>query len=267
MPLNLNDLLDEEHRLREEVDRFTELYDPEQSETRVTFEALAAKLCDHFNRFEVFASETTPDIHQGSPGEAQLRAETCLNALELWADWIICARTIASDLGLPSSCVEPGSGTCFQMQRLVNTYLRSKAKKLRRKFVQDKLPAEGFSMRQTVSVNHVPKWVWIPALALTCALVLFFGAAFYLMPTMTRQQEGVFRILIALCGGFAASFMGGSASLRLGVPKNSALKFTFAATGGIALFVYLYRTPPWWDSGGEGRTGVQVTTSSDAGRP
>lgn len=92
----------------------------------------------------------------------------------------------------------------------------------------------------------VPRWVWIPALAFTALLLTFFLLVFFVFPTLSPDRRELLQILIAFTGGFAAFFMGGTIVLQLNAPRGNLGKFAVSATGGIALFIFLYLEPPFW---------------------
>lgn len=98
----------------------------------------------------------------------------------------------------------------------------------------------------TPQTRTTPRRVWIPALVFTSLLILFLIAAFFLTPTMTRNQQDLVRFLFALLAGFATLFLGGTALLQFGIPKNPALKLSLSATAGVAIFVFVYVYPPYW---------------------
>jgi hypothetical protein len=94
--------------------------------------------------------------------------------------------------------------------------------------------------------GSVPGWIWIPALGFTGLLLAFFLVVFVLFPTLSPDRRELLHILIAFTGGFAALFMGGTVVLHLDTPKQDFGKLGLSATGGIALFLFLYLKPPFW---------------------
>jgi hypothetical protein len=94
--------------------------------------------------------------------------------------------------------------------------------------------------------GSAPRWVWIPALGFTALLLTFFVIVFFAFPTLSPDRRELLQVLIAFAGGFAALFMGGTIVLHLDAPHGDLGKFAVSATGGIALFLFLYLEPPFW---------------------
>jgi hypothetical protein len=109
--------------------------------------------------------------------------------------------------------------------------------------------------------------IWIPALVFTGASFLFLGAVFFLVPNPTASQSNLLWLIFSAFTGFAALFWGGSAQIKIGLPKKSPLKFAFSATGGIALFVFVYTRSPWWANEQPSPRPIRGVQISDAGSP
>jgi hypothetical protein len=95
-------------------------------------------------------------------------------------------------------------------------------------------------------LQPVPLWTRIPALIFTVGLPIFFVAAFFWVPTLTPDQRGILCSLFAIFAGFAVSFLGGSAMIKIDVPHNGVGKLTLSATAGIAVFIFTYVYAPYW---------------------
>lgn len=93
---------------------------------------------------------------------------------------------------------------------------------------------------------QLPARLWVPGLVFTSLLILFLMVAFFFAPQMSEDQRGLVRFLSALCGGFAGAFLGGTATLQLDIPKGKGVKIALSATGGIAIFLFLYFQAPYW---------------------
>src|SRR5581483_4195505 len=98
----------------------------------------------------------------------------------------------------------------------------------------------------TVADPTTPKAIWIPALAFTSVLLLFFIFVFFKVPTMTEDQKGIIGMLFPPFCGFSAFFMGGTALFALDFPKNKFVKIAFSATAGIAVFAFTWSHAPYW---------------------
>lgn len=93
---------------------------------------------------------------------------------------------------------------------------------------------------------ETPKTIWVPALGFTSLLIIFFIAAFFYVPSMTADQRDISARLFALLCGFSSFFLGGTALFELNVPKTKAMKLSFSASAGIAVFAFTYTHPPYW---------------------
>jgi hypothetical protein len=101
---------------------------------------------------------------------------------------------------------------------------------------------------QSPTSSPVPRMIWIPALTFTSVLLLVLIVAFFLLPTMSPDQRNVLRSLYALLAGFAALFLGGTATVQMNLPANNGLKASVSAGGGIAVFLIVYMQAPYWFS-------------------
>lgn len=94
--------------------------------------------------------------------------------------------------------------------------------------------------------NRPAPHVWISAIILSVLLIGFLIYSFIFYPKLTDDQRNILRFLSALCGGSAAYFIGGLATIEIGFSEKSNFKLLFSATSGIALFVFLYSYSPYW---------------------
>jgi hypothetical protein len=117
-------------------------------------------------------------------------------------------------------------------------------------------------MRGTHSQSTTPLWLQIVALIFAALLLGFLIITYFKTPDRTSDQREIARFLSALLAGFAASFIGGKASLYADFPKTSAFKFTFSATAGVAIFILVYKLPPfWYEPPGQKQPAVQSSPS------
>ncbi|GEM_PF-4691324 len=94
--------------------------------------------------------------------------------------------------------------------------------------------------------GSVPQWLVVVDVAVAGMLLVFLIMAFFLVPNPTPDQRDIMRLLTSILAGACAVFLSGTVALKIKVPVMGA-KVAIAATAGIALFVFTYFVPPYWN--------------------
>lgn len=91
-----------------------------------------------------------------------------------------------------------------------------------------------------------PFWIQIVALCLMALLIGFFIYVYFNSPNPTIAQSNIVRLLYPLLTGFAASFISGGILLLVDMPVSSKVRLALSASAGLAIFIFVYRFPPYW---------------------
>jgi hypothetical protein len=96
--------------------------------------------------------------------------------------------------------------------------------------------------QDTTTSHHylVPKWVPVAGFGFAAIGILFLMYLIIFMPAPDPEKKKYIDLLIAFCLAASGAFLGGNAAARGSIPFFKDSPVTFAAGGGVGIFVVVY---------------------------
>lgn len=174
--------------------------------TRNTYNSAHSSLSSFTTEFELFITNISSREYHLS--ETQIHdALTSIESVLLFIPeaWIA-IRTSASHLGIPPAT--PSTNYLFTSQAILKSYKKDKAEKIKKLFIENNLPTDGFMQKNKMKLNELafdkPQTI-AGIILLLVGLVIVFAVGLE-----TGMQYYITRILISLGAGLLISGLGKS---------------------------------------------------------